>query len=224
MSRGRCWRNIDYEALNEQLRSVDWMPLFRSYNPEEQTGFFLHQMSQLLDQHAPVRRIKIRNPRAPPITDATKALMSERRAAKRDGDESRYSELNRSVRAAVLRDNRLDISRRIHEAGRSRLYQCLRPIIAAKKTSSSLPDTDPDTLNRFFAGIGVRTAAEVAESRRANPMADLPIILPRVAACQFQVQPVTHSAPLCSERNEQQQGMRYRWTLNAMSEAVFSRR
>ena len=72
---------------------------------------------------------------APPITYATKSQMSERRAAKREGDEQRYAELNRSVRSAVLRDSRLDISRRIREAGRGQMYRCIRPIVAAKKTS-----------------------------------------------------------------------------------------
>ena len=38
----------------------------------------------------------------------------------------------------------------------------------------------------------MRTAAAVAEPRRTDPAAgDLPVRLPRVATCQFQVQPVT---------------------------------
>ena len=127
-----------------------------------------------------------------PITDATKSLMSERRAAKREGDEQRYAELNRSVRSAVLRDSQLDISRQIREAGRGHMYRSTRPIIAAKKTRNSVPELDPDILNQFFASVGVRTAAAVAETRRADPAAgDLPVRLPRVATCQFQVRPVT---------------------------------
>ena len=149
-------------------------------------------MTQLLKQRAPVRRMKIRNADAPPVTDATKSLMSERRAAKREGDEQRYAELNRSVRSAVLRDSRLDISRRIREVGRGQMYRCIRPIIAVKKTSNSVPDLDPDTLNQFFASVGMRTTAAVADTRRADPAAgDLPVRLPRVATCQFQVKPVT---------------------------------
>ena len=65
----------------------------------------------IIDSHAPVRAVKIRNPTAPPVTSATRDLMSRRRAVLRtDGHGSdAYRDANRAVRSAVRSDCRADI-------------------------------------------------------------------------------------------------------------------
>ena len=59
------------------------------------------RVTGVLDELAPVRRVIIRNPTAPPVSDATKALMADRRAALRDGDRDVYKRLNRQVRSSI---------------------------------------------------------------------------------------------------------------------------
>ncbi|KAF0312602.1 Leucyl-cystinyl aminopeptidase [Amphibalanus amphitrite] len=62
----------------------------------------------------PEKRVRVRNPVAPPVTDATKELMAQRRAALRDGhrDAYEYKQLNRQVQSAVRRDTREELDRR----------------------------------------------------------------------------------------------------------------
>ena len=46
----------------------------------------------IVDSLIPVRRIQVRNPTAPPVTEATKDIMAQRRAALRASDRDRYRE------------------------------------------------------------------------------------------------------------------------------------
>ena len=117
--------------------------------------------------------------------------MSERRAALQQGDRARYKELNRLARSAVMRDSRVNIRQRIAEAGPGSMYRSVRPIIASKRGGQTpTPDIDPDSLNRYFAEIGTRTAEAVAAAAPAAS-AELPVRLPRVGTDRFRVRPVT---------------------------------
>ena len=70
----------------------------------------------------------IRNPTAPPVSAATRDIMTKRRAALRQqGRESTiYKDLNRSVRSAIRRDRRLVLQREISERGPNKVWQGFR--------------------------------------------------------------------------------------------------
>ena len=160
---GRNWKTIDMESFCTDMANRDWSPVFETDNVAVQSDYFIQNMTDALDSHAPVRRVRMRNPRPPPLSQDTKRLMAERRAALRGPDRDLYADLNRRVRSAMQRDARASIERQIAEAGRGSMYRCIRPIMQGKTGSGQQqPDTDPDTLNRYFASIGVTTAASVA--------------------------------------------------------------
>lgn len=188
----RCWSRIDFDDLQMKLAEIDWRPVFASGHPGDQTEYLVRGVLAVLDDIAPVRTLKIRNPTAPPVTDETKRLMSERRAALANGERQRYKELNRLTRSAIRRDSRDDLRRRIREAGPNNMYRCLRPIIAGKKDGpNTTPETDPDVMNDYFVQIGTQTAASVTASRVGTTSPDLPSLLPRVCSDRFRVQPVS---------------------------------
>ena len=172
--------------MNRRLRDTDWSPVFSSVDPAEQWDYFLSVALPIFDSLAPVRRIKVRNPTAPPVTADTKELMARRRAALRTSDRDRYKALNRQVRSAVRRDTREEIDRRVREGGPSSLWRSVRPIISGKRPTRPSPDADADAANRYFASIGTATAHQVDS---AGP--DLAVRLPRVSTGRFEVQPVT---------------------------------
>ena len=183
---GRSWRKLDVTEANRRLYSVDWSPVFNSADPSEQWNYFLSMTLPIVDELAPVKRILVRNPTAPLVTEATKDLMTQRRAALRASDRDRYKELNRQVRSAVRRDTREEIGRRVREGGPSSLWRSVRPIISGKRPARQSPDADVDAVNRYFASIGTTTARQV---NSAGP--ELAVRLPRVATGRFQVTPVT---------------------------------
>ena len=190
--RSRSWSKIDFDDLQLRLCEIDWRPVFSSGHPGEQTEYLVRGVLAVLDDIAPVRTLKLRNPTAPPVTSETKRIMSQRRAALANGEQQRYKELNRQTKSAIRRDSRDTLRRRIHEAGPNNMYRYLRPIIAGKKDGpNTTPEIDPDVMNDYFSQIGTQTAASVAASRAGTAAPDLPSLLPRVCSEQFRVQPVS---------------------------------
>ena len=193
VSVGRNWNNIDVDVFCSDIANRDWSPVFDTDDVAVQSDYFIKNMTEVLDIHAPVRRKKkIRNPRPPPLSQDTKRLMAERRTALRGPDRDLYTDLNRRVRTAMQHDARDSIERQIDEAGRGSMYRCLRSIIQEKTGGDRRePDMDADTLNRYFANIGVTAAASVAAGLPADSHGQLPVRLPRVGTGAFQVQPIT---------------------------------
>ena len=99
----RSFRRLDFAALNHDLLDVDWENVFAARTVGDQWDAFLSSFLPVIDAHAPLRRVTIRNPTAPPVSAATRDLMSQRRdALQRLGRKSTaYKDLNRSVRVAT---------------------------------------------------------------------------------------------------------------------------
>ena len=89
---GRNWNRIDMESFCTDTANRDWSPVFET-NDVVQNDCFIQNMTDALDAHAPVRRVKLRNPRPPPLSQDTKRLMVERRAALRGPDRDLYADL-----------------------------------------------------------------------------------------------------------------------------------
>ena len=128
----------------------------------------------------------MRNRTAPPLSEATRQLMSQRRVAPSAGDRDTYKELNRRVRAAVLRHTRDQLLRRIRDSGRGSLWRSIRPVIAAKQPARPAPSADRDSMNRQFVSVGTRVARQVDSSEP-----ELPVRLTRVTTGRFEVSPVS---------------------------------
>ena len=189
----RSLSRIDISALNYDLQLVDWNSVFTAATVSEQWDTFLSNFLPIIDDHAPLKRITIRNPTAPPVSAATRDLMSRRRAAlRRSGRQSaEYKELNRFVRSAIRRDRRAELQREISERGPNKVWQSIRSVVAGKRDGHSLqPHLPADDLNAFFVSVGPRIAAEI---RTENTTTDLSVRLPRVGACSFELRAISLS-------------------------------
>ena len=181
----RCWSKFDAEEANRQIAAVDWSPVFASDSPEEQWDYLLAMTRPILDTVIPEKRLRVRNPVAPPITDATKDLMARRRAALGKGDRESYKQLNRQAQAAIRRDTREELDRRVRQAGPGAMWRSVQPIVASKRSARSTPSADADAMNKYFVEVGPKTARRVDS---AGP--ELPVRLPRVATGGFRVSPI----------------------------------
>lgn len=149
----RCIRGIDVTSFIDNLLQTCWDPVYLSVSVAEKWETFLSLFIPVLDQHAPVKRIVLRNPTAPTVSGATKRLMAERRQVLRISgrNSSNYRELNRSVRAAIRKDKRDDIQPRIIEQGPSSVWRNIRSVVQDKKGNQRVvPDISVDSLNEFF--------------------------------------------------------------------------
>ena len=181
----RCWARFDADEANRQLAAVDWSPVYETDSPAEQWDYLLMVTRPILDNLIPEKRIRVRNPVAPPVCDVTKDLMAQRRAALGGGDRAAYKQLNRQVQSAIRRDTREELDRRLRQAGPGAMWRTVQPIVAPKRSASSTPSADAEALNRYFVEVGPRTARQVDAS---GP--ELPVRLPRVATGGFSVSPI----------------------------------
>ena len=75
----RCLKRTDFTLLNYDLAYADWDAVFSAPSVTDKWSSFLATFLPVLNAHAPVRAVKIRNPSALFVSDATKDLMCRRR-------------------------------------------------------------------------------------------------------------------------------------------------
>ena len=188
--RSRSLKRIDTAAFLYDLSRANREQVFTCHSVSDQWNAFLESFLPILDQHAPYKTMPIRNPKAPPVSPATRDLMARRREALAvwGRGSSVYRDLNRAVRSGIRRDRRTDIQRRINEQGPTSTWRNLRSVIGDKRTSRVQPDVPVDNLNDFFVSVGPNVAAEIA---RLGEAPELACRLPRVGTCAFSVSPIT---------------------------------
>ena len=189
----RDWRRIDLADFHADLDSINWGRAVPRSDPcELQWDKLVSSMEDVLNRHAPIRAVKIRNPAPPPITDDTRDLIVRRRQAIAAGDETSYAALNTEVKRAIRGDYRSDIQRRVDEAPSSALWRQLRPIIAPKLSSPAQPENlTTDDLNRYFTSVGEETHETVIRTFQESGRTALPPRLPRVHADALRLMPVS---------------------------------
>ena len=172
------------------LSHTDWSPVFACAGVADQWTAFLQIFLPILDHHAPVQRIKIHNPSAPPASGATLRLMARRRGLlAREGRTPAFLTLDKQVKSAIRRDIRDDITSRVRRQGPASIFRNVRQVIEGRRsTQRVVPEATPTELNEYFVGVGPRVAAEV-RGRGEPPY--LPCRLPRVGACAFSVSPIS---------------------------------
>ena len=184
----RLINRVDSTDFNITLANTDWGSVFAANGPTAKWDQFTRIFTSLLDTVAPLRRVRRPAASIVRVTESTQALLAERRAALAAGQPERdnYKAINRRCRAAIRRDSREHLQQRLTEAGPSRVYRVLAPIIGSKKAASTVPSVTPDAINDYFVNVGPRTAASVIAP--TNPP---PIRLPRVPSCGFRVSPIS---------------------------------
>lgn len=188
----RSLRRINVERFHYDLVRAEWDYLYAAPSLSVKWDAFLSIFMPIVDCHAPIRTVRIRNVSAPVVGDDTKELMCRRREALRSlGHSSHvYKDLNRAVRSAIRRDTSADVRRRIQEGGRASMWRAVRSVVGGRKADRAMPDASADQLNQFFVSVGPRVAGEV---RDMGETPELPCRLPRVGSCSFRLVPLTLS-------------------------------
>ena len=188
----RRLHRINTPAFHAALRAADWGWVLSRVDVTDQWSVLINCLLPILDRYAPLKRIKIRNPSAPPVSDITRNLMAQRRRVlAHSGRTSEFIALNKRVRSAIRHDTRQDIARRVREMGPTTIFRNVRQIIAEQKsTGRIMPEATPDELNQYFVSVGPRVAGEV---RARGVPTSLPVRLPRVGTCAFKLQPISLS-------------------------------
>ena len=138
---GTRFNRVDHTALNTDLASADWSPVFQSASVYLKWNNFLDIFMTVIDTHAPLRSVKIRNPSAPVVTDTTRVLMSRRRRALAEFGHgpSQYRAVNRAVRSTLARDTRQNFERRIRDGNKASMWRLILSSLAISDLPVSYP-------------------------------------------------------------------------------------
>lgn len=183
----RATARVDWDALRLDLALTDWSRVTAAASVEIKARHFTELLLTIINTHAPMKKVVIRNQTAPPLTAPTLELLARRREAERNGGETIYKLLNRQCRAAIRRDCRDNIAQRLREDGRSATWKITRSLLSGKRdVERPVPLVAVDDLNGYFATIGTRTSAAVVSNRA------VPVLLPRILTCSFKVSTVSY--------------------------------
>ena len=77
--RARSLDRLDLSAFHTDLQYTDWEGLFSAQDVAGQWSAFTRTLQPVLDRHASMRTIAIRNPTVQRVTDTTRDIMGHRR-------------------------------------------------------------------------------------------------------------------------------------------------
>ena len=186
----RSFKRFDLLGFETELLATDWSTVYLSPTVTDAWSAFLASFSPIVQRHAPIKSITLRNPKAPPISEETKLLLLRRSETLRvhghGSDE--YRTINRLARSAFRSEKKQYVGERMQERGRVSVWKSAKDIVGSKRSDSQpVPTVSADALNDFFVSVGPRVAAELECYGPAPP---LPTRLPRVGACAFSLHPI----------------------------------
>ena len=195
----RSMRRVNYDQLCLDLIQADWSPLYQ----EESTSIdaindaFLTIWNAVVNEHCPLKRVKLRHPDRPWLTmnDELQDLQTRRDAARRERDvartkttEEQYCSLKREFKRKIA-EARADYFS-APSSTKVMWSQLRKHAIGPRQKTGPAAATDPETADRFnayFADTGRRVADELAS--RSVPQ--LPPRPPIVCSSAFAVRPAT---------------------------------
>ena len=199
----RSTRDVNYDHLCLDLLQSDWSRLYggNAASIDDQYAAFLEIWYAAVDQHCPLKRVKLRHPDRPWLTlnDDLRDLQGQRDAARRERDvlrtaasEQRYASLKKEFkrRIAAARAEYFSAPSSTTEMWTELRRHALGP------TRPAGPGDVPDAatasrFNTYFAEVGHRIAEELAARRDGPPPP--PPRPPTVCSSAFAVRPATLS-------------------------------
>ena len=88
----RSYKNFQPEYYLSLINAMNWWDLYSCEDPEQAVNIFTTKLNMILDEVAPIKRIQVRNKYAPWLSNATKALITERDLAQKKAAESNDDE------------------------------------------------------------------------------------------------------------------------------------
>ena len=186
-------RRVNNDALCLDLLQADWSQLYGADSTSNMWNSFLAVWNPIIDDHMPMKTIRLRNRPGPWLDDeAVRDAMAVRDQARTDRDltpcdvtEREFRESRNAVKMAINRASTAYYASAFRHS-RPKTWKTVRQfLVSSQKTqpraaTGAPTDPDwPDRLNRFFTSVGKDVANALAESDSGAPLPPRP---PRVCA------------------------------------------
>ena len=200
----RSWRRADWNAIRLDLLQSNWEEVDGATDVNECVQHFMNVWNTVMDRHCPPRRVRAVRPSCPWIADDPdlRALLSERDSARDTWLCLRTPEakadivrLRNQVKSHLIAARRHFFGDQLTYGDRGGFWPAFKRFATATSTQTSSPVVSPeetataaDELNRYFAQVGPRIAADLKTAviaGRENPRP------PTVCAAGFELGPAT---------------------------------
>ena len=176
----RSYKHYDKELFLHDLRATDWSPVYRADNVNEAVNTWCTIYSSIADQHAPIKRQRVKGNKAPWMTPELSKLMQERdlfhkkaMKSKSPAHWSTYRKLRFKTNEAVKKAKSSYYQECINnnKGNSAGLWKTLNEITSRDNKSGSVPTcissdevlhSKPqpvaNVLNNYFTSIGTKLA------------------------------------------------------------------
>ena len=168
----RSYKNYDPDLfiIDLALHSDSLLSLFAGSDVNNKLAIFNNVFRQVLDAHAPVKTIKIRNRPCPFITDDIKELMKTRS----ETDWAEYKDYRNNVKRALMDAERKHTYQEVqsNKSNSRSLWKVINNVVPSKSQEKHVYSKDLKTVandfNSYFSSVGSRAADAVAQLARDN--------------------------------------------------------
>ncbi len=171
----RSYKHYDASAFASDISEAPWSVIENCDDVDETELNAFHLLfDPMLDQHAPVRRVRLRTRRNPFVTDEIKLLMKTRDNWRRQACRTNhpdawlsYRNLKREVKQRLRNAERKYIAKQIKDNANDSncLWKTIRSCIPNKGTISKNFAKDEKVIandfNTFFCSVGQKTVNEI---------------------------------------------------------------
>ena len=170
----RSYKHYDASAFARDIAEAPWSVVESFDDVDEKLDAFHLLFDPILEQHAPIRRVKLRTRPNPFVTDEIKSLMKTRDNSRKQASRTNhpdawasYRNLKREVKQRLKKAERDYVAKQIKDNpdDSSCLWKTIRSCIP-KKTTGVKPFTKEEKIvandfNDFFCSVGQNTVKEV---------------------------------------------------------------
>ena len=166
----RSFKHYNRDAFNRDISTAPWSVIDNFDDVENKLNAFHLLFNPILDNHAPIKRIKIRGRPNPYVTNEICALMKTRgkwrKLARKNNDPlvwSGYKNFKREVRRELRLAEREYVTSEIQNNPNNigSLLKIIRRCIPKKSLSKKVYTKVVNEFNQFFSSVGEKTAHKV---------------------------------------------------------------
>lgn len=155
----RDFKHLNVSQFYSDLKSLPWNIIFELDDIDSKVDFLTDNIKTLLNIHAPLRTYKITKSYAPWLTDALKAMISDREKAlkkynrtKNPADWLNYKQIRNMVTLVVRREKKAYYADKLHNKTSKDIWTIMKPLLNRDRIKIDLPNnlSDVEVINNYF--------------------------------------------------------------------------
>lgn len=206
----RNYKHLDAHDFTSDLNNVDWTQITKCSDVNDAAHMFQSLFINVCNNHAPIKKKRVRKKKSPWLTDDIVSLIRERDKLKKkaivtglSSDWSNFRAMKNKVNYEIRYSKQSYIANNIRKSGKNtkKVWDTIRHVIPNKRVNTNITCMESDkgdvnepkkvanVLNDYFANVGPNLASKIPTSDRHEFSDDLRLSNEE----SFKFQPVSES-------------------------------